>query len=218
MSRHFAILGLGYFGSTVARELKRHQNQVLGVDSDDTRVDALSDILDHAVIADLTDEKALGELSLDAYDVVVIAVDDDVETSVICTLHVKELGAKEIWAKADSDSHYKLLKRLGADRVVYPEYDVGVRVAESLNYHAMVDFIRLGERQFIVEIETTERLLENATSVASLALDRDALFLVAIKRGQEALHNPSDETPLQTGDSLILMGDLQALREIGKQI
>ena len=76
----------------------------------------------------------------------------------------------------------------------------------------------MGERQFIVEIETTERLLENATSVASLALDRDALFLVAIKRGQEVLHNPSDETPLQTGDSLILMGDLQALREIGKQI
>lgn len=218
MSRHFAILGLGYFGSTVARELKRHQNQVLGVDADETRVDAMSDMLDHAVISDLTDEKALGELSLDAYDVVVIDVDDNVEASVTCTLHVKELGAKEIWAKAHSDAHYKLLKRLGADRVVYPEYDVGVRVAESLNYHAMVDFIRLGERQFIVEIETTDRLIENCASVANLSIDPEALFLVAIKRGEEVIRNPDDDTPLQAGDSLILMGDLQALREIGKQI
>lgn len=218
MSRHFAILGLGYFGSTVARELKRHQNQVLGVDSDEARVDALSDILDHAVIADLTDEKALGELSLEAYDVVVIDVDGDLEASVICTLHVKELGAKEIWAKAHSDAHYKLLKRLGADRVVYPEYDVGMRVAESLNYHAMVDFIRLGERQFIVEIETTERQIESCASVANLAIDRDALFLVAIKRGEEVMRNPDDDTKLEVGDSLVLMGDLQALREIGKQI
>lgn len=218
MSRQFAILGLGYFGSTVARELKRHQNQVLGVDRDETRVDALSDMLDHAVIADLTDENALKELSLEAYDAVVIDVDDDLETSVICTLHVKELGAKEIWAKAHSDAHYKLLKRLGADRVIYPEYDVGVRVAESLNYHAMVDFIRLGERQFIVELVTTQRLVDNCASVANLSIDRDALFLVAIKRGDEVIRNPADDTPLQPEDSLILMGDLQALREIGRQI
>lgn len=218
MSRQFAILGLGYFGSTVARELKRHQNQVLGVDRDETRVDAMSDILDHAVIADLTDEKSLEELSLDAYDAVVIDVDDNLEASVICTLHVKELGAKEIWAKAHSDAHYKLLERLGADRVIYPEYDVGMRVAESLNYHAMVDFIRLGERQFIVEVETTERLVEHCASVANLAIDQDALFLVAIKRGEEVIRNPADDTPLQAGDNLVLMGDLQAMREIGKQI
>ena len=79
MSRQFAILGLGYFGSTVARELKRHQNQILGVDRDESRVDALSDLLDHAVIADLTDEKALAELSLETYDAVVIDVDGNLE-------------------------------------------------------------------------------------------------------------------------------------------
>ncbi|WFF42591.1 TrkA family potassium uptake protein [Salinicola endophyticus] len=218
MSRQFAILGLGYFGSTVARELKRHQNQILGVDRDESRVDALSDMLDHAVIADLTDEKALAELSLETYDAVVIDVDGNLEASVICTLHVKELGAKEIWAKAHSDAHYKLLKRLGADRVIYPEYDAGIRVAESLNYHAMVDFIRLGERQFIVEVETTERLVDNCKSVAKLAIDRDSLFLVAIKRGEEVIQNPSNDTTLQAGDNLVLMGDLDALREIGKQI
>lgn len=218
MSRQFAILGLGYFGTTVARELKRHQNQILGVDRDETRVDAMSDMLDHAVIADVTDEKALAELALETYDAVVIDVDDNLEASIICTLHARELGAREIWAKAHSDAHYKLLKRLGADRVIYPEYDVGVRVAESLNYHAMVDFIRLGEHQFIVEVETTERLAEKCDSVANLPIDREALFLVAIKRGQEVIRNPDDDTPLKAGDNLVLMGDLQALREVGKQL
>ncbi|WP_162619401.1 potassium channel family protein [Salinicola peritrichatus] len=218
MSRQFAILGLGYFGTTVARELKRHQNQVLGVDRDKARVEAVADVLDHAVIADLTDDKALAELFLEAYDAVVIDVDDNLETSMICMLHAKELGAKEIWAKAHSDSHYKLLERLGADRVVYPEYDVGVRVAESLNYHAMVDFIRLGEHQFIIEVETTGQLVEKYTSVADLPIDREAIFLVAIKRGQQVIRNPADDTPLDAGDHLILMGDLQALREIGKHL
>ncbi|WP_188112422.1 potassium channel family protein [Salinicola aestuarinus] len=218
MSRQFAILGLGYFGTTVARELKRHGNQVLGVDHDETRVNALSSVLDHAVIAELTDEKALEELSLDAYDAVVIDVDGDLESSVICTLHVKELGAKEVWAKAHSDAHFKLLKRLGADHVIYPEYDVGIRVAESLNYHAMVDFIRLGERQFIVEIETTERLVGQCASVSKLAIDQEALTLVAIKRGDRVIHNPQDDTALEAGDNLVLMGDLEALREIGRQL
>ncbi|WP_110665802.1 potassium channel family protein [Salinicola halophilus] len=218
MSRQFAILGLGYFGTTVARELKRHGNQILGVDRDESRVDALSNVLDHAVIADLTDEKALAELSLEAYDAVVIDVDGDLESSVICTLHVKELGAKEVWAKAHSDAHFKLLRRLGADRVIYPEYDAGIRVAESLNYHAMVDFIRLGERQFIVEIETTERLVGKCASVSKLAIDQDALTLVAIKRGEKVIHNPQDDTTLEAGDNLVLMGDLEALREIGRQL
>ncbi len=218
MSRQFAILGLGYFGSTVARELKRHNNQLLGVDRDESRVDAMAEHLDHAVIADVTDEKALAELSLENYDAVVIDVDGNLEASVICTLHAKELGAREIWAKAHSDAHYKLLDRLGADHIVYPEYDSGIRVAESLNYHAMVDFIRLGEREFIVEIETTERLTEQCSNVENLGIDERALQLVAIKRGDEVIRAPGHDTALVCGDHLVLMGDLAALRELGNKL
>ena len=218
MTRQFAILGLGYFGSTVARELKRHNNQLLGVDRDESRVDAMAEHLDHAVIADVTDEKALAELSLEDYDAVVIDVDGNLEASVICTLHAKELGAREIWAKAHSDAHYKLLDRLGADHIVYPEYDTGIRVAESLNYHAMVDFIRLGEREFIVEIEATERLTEHCATVSQLDIDERALCLVAIKRGDEVIRVPERTTELACGDHLVLMGDLAALRELGNKL
>lgn len=218
MPRQFAILGLGYFGVTVAEELRRQHNEVLGVDRDERRVNAMADILNHAVVADVTDEKALAELSLEQYDAVVIDVDDNLEASMICTLHVQELGAREVWVKAHSDAHYKLLSKLGAEHIVYPEYDTGQRVAESLHYHAMVDFIRLGERQFIVELQTTERLSEAFRSVADLELDQDSLALVAIKRNDEVLRNPGNDTALEGIESLVLMGDLDALRKLGKKL
>ncbi|MBZ9557139.1 MULTISPECIES: TrkA family potassium uptake protein [unclassified Modicisalibacter] len=218
MTHQFAILGLGYFGVTVAQELRRQHNDVLGVDHSEDRVNALSDLLTHAVVADVTNEKALAELSLGEYDAVVVDVDDNIEASMICTLLAREQGAQEIWVKAHSDTHYRLLKHIGADHVVYPEYDTGLRVAESLHYRAMVDFIQLGDRQFIVELQTTEKLNDNCPTVADLELDKANLALVAIKRGKEVLHAPSNEAELHDKDHLVLMGDLDDLRELGKKL
>lgn len=218
MPRQFAILGLGYFGVTVAEELRRQHNEVLGVDRDEARVNAMADILSHAVVADVTDETALSELSLGEYDAVVIDVDDNLEASMTCTLLVREQGVRELWVKAHSDTHYRLLKRLGADHVVYPEHDTGIRVAESLHYHAMVDFIDLGDRQFIVELQATEQLREKCTTVADLDLDATNLTLVAIKRDHEMLKAPSSDTPLKEDDNLVLMGDLDDLRTLGNKL
>ncbi len=218
MPHQFAILGLGYFGVTVAQELRRQHDEVLGVDHDETRINALSDLLSHALVADITDEKALSELSLDEYDAVVIDVGDNIEASLTCTLLARELGAREIWVKAHSDTHYRLLKHLGADHVVYPEYDTGIRVAESLHYHAMVDFIDLGDRQFVVELQTTARLCENCATVADLNLDEGSLSLIAIKRDHEILKSPDGDTPLQEEDNLVLMGELDDLRTLGKKL
>jgi trk system potassium uptake protein len=218
MSRQFAILGLGYFGITLAEELLRKHDQVLGVDRSETRVNEFSDLFSHAVVADITDEKALAELSLDNYDAVVIDVDDNIEASMICTMLAKEQGAQEIWAKAHSDTHYRLLKQLGADHVVYPERDIGMRVAESLHYHALVDFIRLGERQFIVELQSTERLTERCHSISDLGLDDANLTLIAIKRGDGLEKAPDNDASLQPHDHLVLMGDLEDLRNLGKKL
>lgn len=218
MSRQFAILGLGYFGVTVAQELRRQHNEVLGVDRDESRVNALSDLLSHAVVADITDEHSLAELALDEYDAVVIDVDDNIEASMTCTLLAREQGAREIWVKAHSDTHYRLLEHLGADHVVYPERDTGTRVAESLHYHALVDFIDLGDHQFVVELQATERLCEGNSSVADLALDESDLALIAIKRGRELLRAPNGDTVLQEKDNLVLLGDLDDLRSLGKKL
>lgn len=218
MSRQFAILGLGYFGITLAEELVHKRNQVLGVDRSETRVNEFADLFSHAVAADITDGKALAELSLSEYDAVIIDVDDNIEASMVCTMLAKEQGAQEIWAKAHSDTHYRLLKQLGADHVVYPERDIGMRVAESLHYQALVDFIRLGERQFIVELQTTERLTERCHTVGDLNLDDANLALIAIKRGETLEKAPGNNVPLELHDHLVLMGDLEDLRNLGKKL
>ncbi|QJQ96307.1 MULTISPECIES: TrkA family potassium uptake protein [Halomonadaceae] len=217
MSRQFAILGLGYFGVTVAEELRHRHHQVLGVDPDEARVNALSDLLSHAMVADITDEQALSELSLDAYDAVIIDPNDNIEASMTCTLLAREQGAREIWVKAHSDTHYRLLKHLGADHVVYPEFDSGMRVAESLHYHAMLDYIDLGDRHFVVDLEVTQRLCSEFATVDDLELSKLDLSLIAIKRGHELLKSPEGNTSLEEHDHLVLIGNLDDLRTLGRK-
>lgn len=218
MSRQIAILGLGYFGVTVAKELRRQHDEVLGVDRREERINALADLFSHALVADITEEQALAELSLKDYDAVVIDTGDNLEASITATLLAREQGAREIWAKAHSDTHYRLLEHLGADHVVYPEYDTGMRVAESLHYHAAMNILNLGDSQFIVELQTTSRLREHYATIADLELDPDKLSLLAIKRGHGVIKSPGPDTALQEQDNLVLMGGLDELRWLGKHL
>ncbi|WP_280549572.1 MULTISPECIES: TrkA family potassium uptake protein [unclassified Halomonas] len=218
MSRQFAILGLGYFGITVAQELRRQHDEVLGVDIDESRVDSYADLLSHAIVGDITDEKIISQLGLGEYDAVVIDTDDNLEASMICTLLVREQKAKEVWVKAHSDMHYRILKRLGADHVVFPEFDIGVRVGESLHYHALVDFIDLGNGHFVVELQATEALDGSFPSVGHLCKDRPSLSVIAIKRGSELIKAPSRDMVLEKKDSLVLLGELDELRDLGNHL
>lgn len=218
MSRQFAILGLGFFGITVAQELHRQHDEVLGVDRDESRVDNYADLFSHAIVGDITDEQVIGQLSLSEYDAVVIDTDDNLEASMICTLLVREHQAQQVWVKAHSDTHYRLLKRLGADHVVYPEYDIGVRVGESLHYHALVDFIDLGNRQFVVELQTTEQLETSFPTVGDLNRNNKSLSVIAIKRDSELIRTPGSDIPLKPQDSLVLLGDLEELRRLGRHL
>lgn len=218
MSRQFAILGLGFFGITVAQELHRQHDEVLGVDRDESRVDNYADLFSHAIVGDITDEQVIGQLSLSEYDAVVIDTDDNLEASMICTLLVREHQAQQVWVKAHSDTHYRLLKRLGADHVVYPEYDIGVRVGESLHYHALVDFIDLGNRQFVVELQTTEHLETSFPTVGDLNRNNQSLSVIAIKRDSELIRTPGSDTPLKPQDNLVLLGDLEELRRLGRHL
>ncbi|MGO2414692.1 MULTISPECIES: potassium channel family protein [Cobetia] len=217
MHRQFAVIGLGYFGATVARELRRHEHEVLGVDPDEKRLNAIADLLNQAVIADPTDEHALRELGLDQFDAVLIDLSDSMEQSLTCALLARELGAKELWVKATSDAHHKLLSRLGVDHIVHPEYDLGIRVAESLAYHAMVDFIHLGNHQFVVELEVSERLCNDCQQLDHLPLGDD-ISVIALRKGERLDRKPAADTPLTHGDHLVLIGELSALRKLGAHL
>lgn len=146
----------------------------------------------------------------------VIDTDDNIEASMVCTLLAREQQAREIWVKAHSDMHYRLLKRLGADHVVYPEYDIGVRVGESLHYHAMVDFIDLGNRQFVVELQTSDQLERTFATVGDLSRKHGSLVVIAIKRGSELIRTPPDDVAFKGQDGLVLLGELEELRAVAR--
>lgn len=209
----FAILGLGSFGSTVALELERLGNEVLGVDRDEKRVNSIADQLTHAVIADVRDERALKELGLKDYDTVVVAIGEDLESNVICTMALKDMKIADIWVKALTVSHHRILARLGANRIINPEYEIGIHVANALNYPYVMDYISLGNDYFVVELEITDNL--DGHSLAELDLEqRFEVRFLAVKRGRAPLDKEAKDIVLQKKDRLILMGALNNLRAL----
>mgnify|MGYP000039939545 CR=1 FL=1 len=142
-----AVIGLGRFGSALAIELVNGGHQVLGIDSDERLVQSLAGQLTHVVTADTTDEETLKELGLADVDSAVVAIGADLESSILTTSLLLQLGIKQVWAKANSKSHGKILQQLGAHHVIFPEYEMGRRVAhmvsgESLDYvHIDEDFV-----------------------------------------------------------------------------
>lgn len=212
----FAVLGLGNFGVTVARHLQELGNEVLVVDQDDQRIGSLAEEFTHAIAADVSDERVLSELGLGDFDVAVVAIGEDLESNVLCTLALKHLGVPQVWVKAVSPQHHRILSKLGADRIVHPEYEIGVHVAYSLNYPFVLEYISLGNDYFVVELQLTEALAGKTLQELDLAGRFEVEFL-ALKRGGTLMRDEARTAPLDKGDHLVVLGRqnrLQALSEI----
>ena len=142
-NKQFVIIGLGRFGSSIAKTLYSLGNDVLAIDKDEDIVQEIADSVTHAVQLDATDENALRSLGIRNFDVAVVTIGDNIQSSIMATLLVKELGVKYIIAKGHSDLHAKVLYKIGADRVVLPEKDMGIRVAHNLVSANILDYIEL---------------------------------------------------------------------------
>ena len=166
MSKSFLIIGLGRFGQSTARMLTTLGHEVLAVDKRADRVSAMKDSVMHAVQADTTDERAIAQLGIRNFDCVVICIGDDIRASVLATVLCREMGAKKIVAKAQDDLHQKLLIKTGADRVVQPEHDGGIRLARSLVAEGVLDSLDLSEEYSINEVEIPKDInLKRGTEV-----------------------------------------------------
>ena len=157
-NKQFAVIGLGRFGVSVARTLFKGGYEVLAIDSNEERVQKISSEVTHVVQADTTDENALKALGIRNFDVVVVAIGEDVQANVLTTLLLKELGVNYIVAKAKNELHGKMLEKIGADRVVYPERDMGQRVAHNLVSTNVLDYIELSPDLSLVEVTTPKVL------------------------------------------------------------
>ena len=216
-NRQFAIIGLGRFGSNMAKALHKMGYEVLAIDKSMQKVQEFSNAFTHVVQADATDENALRALGILNFDVVVVAIGEDLQANVLTTLQLKEIGAPYIVATARNTLQVKLLEKIGANRVVSPERDMARRVAYNLASTNVMDYIELSPQFSIVEI-TVPRIFLNKTLLESDIRAKYGINVVAIKRGDDLIISPLPTERLQEGDIAIVVGSndgingLEALR------
>ena len=182
--KSIAVIGLGRFGSTVAKTVANMGHEVLGVDKDEDMVQKISPYVTHAVVADTSDEDALRELSLNQFDVVVIGIGDNLQGNLMTAMLVKEIGVEYIIAKAQDIMQGKLLEKIGVDLVIYPESDMAIRVAQMLVREHVVDYLQLSKDIGLVEMETPEYLQGKNLIEANIRV-RFNVSVVAIRRNNE---------------------------------
>lgn len=212
-SKQFVVIGLGRFGSSVAKTLYALGNDVLAIDMDEDLVQDISDSVTHAVQMDATDEGALRTLGLRNFDVAVVTIGANIQSSVMATLLVKELGIKYIIAKGNSDIHAKVLYKIGADRVILPEKDMGVRVAHNLVSSSILDYIELSPDYSIIEIESPKEW--NNKTIRELSLrTKYGINVMAIKRHNDVNVSPHAEETLEPNDIVVAIGSAEELNKL----
>lgn len=215
--RSVAVIGLGTFGSTVASELAEFGNHVLGIDSDEQTVGRLAGILAEVIIADGRDEEALRQAGVGGYDVALIAIGEDLEANILCTMNVKLLGVPTIWVKAMNRIHHRILAKLEVDRVILAEQEIGQHIAQMLHNPLVRDYVSLGNGFHVVDFRVPEPL--DGAAIGKLKLsERFAIRCLGLMRGSEYLSCESGETALRANDKLLLLGRRQDLRRFGDSL
>ncbi len=206
MKKQFAVIGLGRFGSSVARTLSQMGFEVLAIDHREALIQEMSAVTTHAIQADSTDEEALRALGIRNFDVVIVAIGEDIQASILTTLILKEIGISTIVVKAVNELHGKVLKKIGADKVIFPERDMGQRVAHHLISSNILDYIELSADYSIVEIQASRQMVGKSLR----ELDIRAKYgcnVIAIKQDQRLIIPPSGENPLKPNDILVIVGE-----------
>lgn len=204
--KQFAVIGLGRFGSHIATNLYKMGYDVLAIDKNMDKVQDFSNEFTHVVQADTTDEKALRELGILNFDVVIVAIGEDIEANIMTTLQLKEIGVQYIVAAARSPLQIKVLEKIGADRVVAPERDMAQRVAYNLASTNVMDYIELSNKFSIAEI-TVPRAFVDKTLVESNIRAKYNINVVAIKRGEDVIVSPMPTEKLHEDDIVVVVGD-----------
>ena len=212
-NKQFVVIGIGRFGASLAKTLYSTGNDVLAIDKNEDLVQDIADYVTHAVQMDATDENAIRTLGIRNFDVAVVSIGDNIQASIMVTLLLKEVGVKYIVAKGSNDLHAKVLKKIGADRVVLPEQDMGNRVAHNLLSSSILDFIELSEDYSVMEIEVIDAWDGNTLQELKLRT-KYGINVMAIKNGKKVKVSPSAETALNSGDILVVVGSVEQLTKI----
>ena len=214
-SRQFAVIGLGRFGRAVCTSLHKMGYEVLGTDIDEKLVTQVltQKVASHAVQLDSTEPESLREAGIFEMDTVIVAIGNYLQESIITTLNVKEAGVAHVVAKASSEIHGKVLKRVGADRVVFPEYEAGCTLASNLTQPAFLERFELDTENSIVEILVPSEFHGQTLSQLDLR-KRYGLNVLAISNGDKFVTNPSPGQILTQGMVMVVIGNNKNLQRL----
>lgn len=216
MRKQYAVFGLGSFGESVAVTLQELGCEVVVVDNHMERIEDISPYVSYAVQADIEDPEVIRSLGARNLDGVVVAVADDMEASIMATLVSKEIGVPYVLAKAKNDLHAKVLKKIGADSIIFPEKEIGQSVARNLVSGEFVDWISLSPDYSITEIQVPEKWIGKSLSEIDVRRTKD-VNVVGVRIGEKIQVTIDPEEPLQKEMMLIMIGSNEALEKFGEK-
>lgn len=213
INKSYAVFGLGRYGTSVAKELVNSGAEVLAIDKNKTIVNDAADFLPICRCADITDPAVIKQLGISNIDVVIIAMANNLEASVMATTLCKEAGVKTVIAKCSNEMHKKILSKVGADQVVFPEIESGIRLAKNLLSSGFVDVIELTKDVSMLEIDVKSDWV-GKTLVELNLRKKYAINVIAIKNGTDVIVNINPEIQLSDSMQLVIIANTDKLNKL----
>ena len=215
--KEYGVFGLGKFGMAVAVALAESGNSVIAVDMDPDRVDAAAETVTCAVLADVTEPDVLDNLGISNLDCVIIGVSTNMQASIMATILTKEKGVRFVVAKAENEIHKHILEKVGADKIVFPEAEMGTRLARNLMGGEFVDLVELSKEVSMVEMPVPEIWI--GKSLRELDVRGSyGLNIIGVKRGDNLKVNLNPENPMEKEMTLVIVGKNVDLAKIGVEV
>ena len=214
--KNVLVLGLGRFGSALAKKLFEKDVEVMAVDRDYTKVQKMADSVTYAAQADMTDEDAMKDLGIKNFDIAVIATGSNIEASIEATLICKDAGITTVIAKATTDTHERILEKIGADKIIFPELDSGERLARVISGSNLLEFIEFSNEFSLAEVRVHKAWVGKDLMELDFR-NKYNLNVVAFERGGKTILNPGPHTKIEKNDLVVLIGRKEDVDKISNE-
>lgn len=212
--KSMVVVGMGRFGKSLARTLVKRGCEVLVIDIDEEKIAEMSQEVTQAVVANATDEETMKALGVSNFDAAVVSIGTDIQANILATLILKELGVNFVLSKAISKLHSRLLEKIGADRIVFPESDMGMRVAQNLLSSNVIDYIELSPDYSLIEVVASPRIVGKSLKTLDMRR-RFGVNVMAVKKKDGQIRiNPQAEDVIEEEDILIVIGQNGGLAKL----
>ncbi len=214
--KQYLVVGAGRFGTAVSMTLAERGHEVVVLDRSEAAIEAIMSRVTHALIGDAADEETLKRLGIRNFDAVVVAIGENLEANILCTTLLKGLGAQHVVSKAASLLAARVLERVGADEVIRPEHDMGVQLADHLTAPGILDTFDFGSRHGVLEIEARGKFTGRLVDLKLPG--RFGVHVIAVARGAEMELTPGPDFTIRQGDSVVLIGSNEAIRDLKEHL